>query len=195
MTVAASPSSALPQKRAADPDDILAAAQSLRWQIGDAFHEHIVEATYAEAASIADAVVTPTGERPRFDLDRTIDNIVTSRLWGFPLMILLFAVVFWITIVGANYPSQMLDALLIGTIYPALKGFADAIGMPWWLSGLLLDGVYLTTAWVIAVMLPPMAIFFPLFTLLEDAGYLPRVAFNLDNAFRRSGATASSRSA
>ena len=170
------------------PDDILAAAQSLRWQIGDAFHDKIVEATYAEAAEIADTVVTRSGETPRFDLDRAIDQIVTSRRWGFPVMILLFAVIFWITIVGANYPSQLLDAILIGWAYPGLKGIAATIGMPWWLSGLLIDGIYLTTAWVVAVMLPPMMIFFPLFTLLEDAGYLPRVSFNLDNAFRKSGA-------
>lgn len=188
MSVAATSSSQDTRHAAASPEDILATAQSLRWQIGDEFHERIVEATYADAAEIADAVVTPAGEKQRFDLDRTIDRIVTSKVWGFPLMILLFAVVFWITIVGANYPSQMLDSLLIGAIYPTLKGFAESIGTPWWLSGLLLDGIYLTTAWVIAVMLPPMAIFFPLFTLLEDAGYLPRVAFNLDSAFRRSGA-------
>ncbi len=78
--------------------------------------------------------------------------------------------------------------ILIDTIYPWLNQTAAAIGMPWWLSGLLIDGMYLATAWVIAVMLPPMAIFFPLFTLLEDFGYLPRVAFNLDNVFKKSGA-------
>ena len=76
----------------------------------------------------------------------------------------------------------------LGTIRPWLKGLAAAIGLPWWLDGFLLDGVYLATVWVIAVMLPPMAIFFPLFTLLEDLGYLPRVAFNLDNMFKKSGA-------
>jgi ferrous iron transport protein B len=82
----------------------------------------------------------------------------------------------------------MLAQLLLDTVYPFLKSVAAAIGMPWWLSGFLIDGVYLATAWVVSVMLPPMAIFFPLFTLLEDFGYLPRVAFNLDNAFRRAGA-------
>ncbi len=170
------------------PEGILAEAQALRWQLGDEFHDRIVEATYSEAAAIADTVVTPDGQKPRFDIDRTIDKIVTSRIWGFPLMIVLFAIVFWITIVGANYPSQFLNSILIGRIYPFLHTAADAIGAPAWLSGLVLDGMYLTTAWVVAVMLPPMAIFFPLFTLLEDAGYLPRVAFNLDNAFRKSGA-------
>jgi len=78
--------------------------------------------------------------------------------------------------------------LLIGTVYPLLHQLASAISLPWWLSGLLIDGIYLATAWVVSVMLPPMAIFFPLFTLLEDFGYLPRVAFNLDNIFRKSGA-------
>jgi ferrous iron transport protein B len=103
-------------------------------------------------------------------------------------MLLLFTVVFWLTISGANVPSSMLATLLLDTIHPMLKAGAAAIGLPWWLDGLLLDGIYLGTAWVISVMLPPMAIFFPLFTLLEDFGYLPRVAFNLDNIFKKSGA-------
>jgi ferrous iron transport protein B len=103
-------------------------------------------------------------------------------------MIALLAVVLWLTITVANIPSQMISSVLIGTIYPALKNAAAAIGLPWWLSGLLIDGVYLATAWVISVMLPPMAIFFPLFTLLEDFGYLPRVAFNLDRLFKKAGA-------
>jgi ferrous iron transport protein B len=96
--------------------------------------------------------------------------------------------VFWITITGSNVPSQFLFSILVGTIYPWLQGVAAAIGLPWWLSGLLIDGMYLATAWVVSVMLPPMAIFFPLFTLLEDFGYLPRVAFNLDNLFKKAGA-------
>ncbi len=104
------------------------------------------------------------------------------------MMILLFTVVFWLTISGANIPSGLLAGLLLDTIHPLLKAGAASIGLPWWLSGLLIDGVYLGTAWVVSVMLPPMAIFFPLFTLLEDFGYLPRVAFNLDNLFKKSGA-------
>jgi len=104
------------------------------------------------------------------------------------MMILLFTIVFWITIVGANYPSQFLSSILIDKAVPFLHGIADAINLPWWISGLLIDGMYLATAWVVSVMLPPMAIFFPLFTLLEDFGYLPRVAFNLDNIFHKSGA-------
>jgi ferrous iron transport protein B len=168
--------------------EILQTAENLRWEVGPDFHEHLMEGIYTEASQLADRAVTWPDEEPRFDLDRTIDRLVTSRLFGFPIMILLFALIFWITIVGANYPSQILYDLLIGTIYPLLHQGAEAIAMPWWLSGLLIDGMYLATAWVVAVMLPPMAIFFPLFTLLEDFGYLPRVSFNLDNAFRKAGA-------
>jgi ferrous iron transport protein B len=169
-------------------DELLSAAQALRWEVGSDFHEKLMESIYADAAHIADRAVARPGEKPRFDLDRTIDRLVTSRLWGFPLMILLFTLVFWITITGANIPSQMLSDLLIGRVYPWLQGTAAQIGLPWWLSGILIDGMYLATAWVVSVMLPPMAIFFPLFTLLEDFGYLPRMAFNLDNIFKKAGA-------
>ncbi|MGI8641922.1 MAG: nucleoside recognition domain-containing protein, partial [Pyrinomonadaceae bacterium] len=100
----------------------------------------------------------------------------------------MLSVVLWLTIAGANVPSAMLADFLQGTIYNALHNFADVLSAPWWLSGFLIDGVYLATAWVVSVMLPPMAIFFPLFTLLEDFGYLPRVAFNLDRLFKRAGA-------
>jgi ferrous iron transport protein B len=168
--------------------DILKTAETLRRQIGQNFHEQLVEAIYTDAAQIADRAVTYPDKAPRFDLDRTIDQIVTSRVWGFPIMILLFTAVFWITITGANIPSEWLATILIDTVYPWLQEGAAAIGLPWWLKGVLVDGMYLATAWVISVMLPPMAIFFPLFTLLEDFGYLPRIAFNLDNIFRKSGA-------
>jgi ferrous iron transport protein B len=117
-----------------------------------------------------------------------LDWLFTSRWTGFPMMIAMFVVVLWLTIVGANYPSGVLSWLLMDTVHPALKTAAATMGLPWWLDGLLLDGMYLATAWVVSVMLPPMAIFFPLFTLLEDFGYLPRVAFNLDRLFRRCGA-------
>ena len=167
---------------------VLELAEQLRWQVGDSFHQELMESIYTEAAQLANRAVTQPTDKPRFDLDRTIDRIVTSRRWGFPLMVLLFTLVFWITIAGANAPSSWLATMLIGTGQPWLKQLASSVGMPWWLNGLLIDGVYLTTAWVIAVMLPPMAIFFPMFTLLEDFGYLPRVAFNLDSIFRRSGA-------
>jgi ferrous iron transport protein B len=169
-------------------NDILASAETLRWEIGGDFHEHLTEAIYTDAARLADRAVTRPDEPPRFDLDRTIDRLVTSRTWGFPLMILLLAIVFWLTIVGANIPSSLLGTLLLDKIHPFLKELAAGIGMPWWLDGLLIDGMYLATAWVVSVMLPPMAIFFPLFTLAEDFGYLPRVAFNLDNIFKKAGA-------
>jgi ferrous iron transport protein B len=173
---------------APSPRDVLNQAAQLRWQIGGNVHEALVEAIYTDAAQIADRAVEYPDRPSRFNLDRTIDRLVTSRLWGFPMMLLLFTVVFWLTIAGANVPSGWLATLLIDMTHPLLKSGAAAIGMPWWLDGLLIDGVYLATAWVISVMLPPMAIFFPLFTLLEDFGYLPRVAFNLDNIFKKSGA-------
>jgi ferrous iron transport protein B len=171
-----------------DYQKILETAQDLRWDIGSDFHEKIMEALYTDASRIADRAVTYPDKKPRFDLDRTIDRLVTSRIWGFPLMILLLTAVFWLTISGANYPSGLIYSLLIDTVHPFLKGVSASLGVPWWLDGVLLDGAYLATAWVVSVMLPPMAIFFPLFTLLEDFGYLPRVAFNLDHIFRRAGA-------
>jgi len=174
--------------KTASPEDILKTAQSLRWEVGIDFHEHLMESIYTDAARIADRAVTRPDKKPRFDFDRTLDSILTSRVWGFPLMVLLLMIVFWLTISGANVPSSMLATLLIDTFHPFLKNMAANIGLPWWLDGLLIDGIYMATAWVISVMLPPMAIFFPLFTLLEDFGYLPRVAFNLDNMFRKAGA-------
>lgn len=117
--------------------------------------------------------------------DRKLDSILTSKTFGIPIMLFLLAIIFWLTIVGANYPSQ---ALTYGFAWLEAKLFifADMIHMPILLQQALISGVYKTLAWVVAVMLPPMAIFFPLFTLLEDFGYLPRIAFNLDSYFRRS---------
>jgi ferrous iron transport protein B len=103
-------------------------------------------------------------------------------------MFLILGVILWLTIEGANYPSALLADILLNKIHPILKSLSVSIGMPWWLDGFLIDGIYLAVAWVIAVMLPPMAIFFPMFTLLEDFGYLPRVAFNMDYLFKKSGA-------
>jgi ferrous iron transport protein B len=185
---ASSRAASFPDTEHPDTEDIFALAASLRWQVGKDFHQELMELIYTEAARLADRAVHRVGERPRFDLDRTIDRLVTSRLLGFPLMVAMLTLVFWITIAGANVPSRMLATLFLDTIHPALKTAAAAIGMPWWLDGLLIDGMYLATAWVVSVMLPPMAIFFPLFTLLEDFGYLPRVAFNLDRTFKRVGA-------
>jgi ferrous iron transport protein B len=168
--------------------ELLAAASQLRWQVGRDFHEAIVEDVFAQAGRIADSVVTRSGQKPRLDFDRALDRLVTSRKFGIPIMLALLMLVFWLTIAGANVPSRMIASLLMDTIHPLLRDSAQAGGVPWWISGLLIDGMYLATAWVVSVMLPPMAIFFPLFTLLEDFGYLPRVAFNLDNLFKRAGA-------
>lgn len=116
--------------------------------------------------------------------DRKIDKILTSRIFGIPIMIALLGLIFWITITGANYPSSLLANLLFSLEEKLTLLFTWA-GAPDWLHGLLVLGCYRTLAWVVSVMLPPMAIFFPLFTLLEDLGYLPRVAFNLDNYFKK----------
>ena len=169
-------------------DKIIDLSKDLRWKIGDDFHDSLAEGIYADASEIAKGSVSVENQNKRFRLDRKIDKIVTSRTWGFPIMFLILGVILWLTIEGANYPSAMLADLLLNNIHPILKNLASSIGMPWWLDGFLIDGVYLAVAWVIAVMLPPMAIFFPMFTLLEDFGYLPRVAFNMDELFRKSGA-------
>lgn len=169
-------------------DDILSAANSLRWDLGVNLHDTVTESIYADASAIARKTVQLPGEKKYYNWDAKLDRVVTSRWLGFPIMFILLAVVFWITVAGANVPSGLLATLLIDNIHPLLKSGADAIGFPWWLSGVLIDGAYLSLAWVVAVMLPPMAIFFPMFTLLEDFGYLPRVAFNMDNLYRKAGA-------
>ena len=170
------------------PNRVLAAAERLRWDLPADFHDKLTAELYGAAQAIAERAQIRGLRKARFDVDRGLDRLLTSRWLGFPMMLAILAAVFWITIEGANVPSSLLASLLIDTTHPVLKEFGDAIRLPWWLSGFLFDGVYLATAWVVAVMLPPMAIFFPLFTLLEDFGYLPRVAFNLDSLFRRAGA-------
>ncbi len=169
-------------------DDILLKAGNLRWEVGENLHDSLMESLYTEASRIADRVVTRSGAPGRFNWDRALDKLLTGRWTGFPIMILLLMVVFWLTIAGSNVPSSLLASLLLDTVHPVLRSLGESLSMPWWLSGFLFDGVYLATAWVVSVMLPPMAIFFPLFTLLEDFGYLPRVAFNLDHLFRKAGA-------
>lgn len=168
--------------------EIIEAANSARWDLGTRFHDNIIESIYENATRIAKKTVKQLGKNEAYSFDLKVDKIVTSRWLGFPIMFLLLALVFWLTVAGANYPSSLLASLLIDTFHPWLKNAAASIHMPWWLDGILIDGAYLSMAWVIAVMLPPMAIFFPIFTLLEDLGYLPRVAFNMDNLFRKAGA-------
>lgn len=119
--------------------------------------------------------------------DRKIDKFLTSKATGIPVMLLLLALIFWITINGANVPSDLIAGFLFG-IQDRLTEWLAAIAAPAWVNGLFVEGMYKTLAWVISVMLPPMAIFFPLFTLLEDSGYLPRIAFNMDKYFKKSGA-------
>ncbi|MEX2048324.1 MAG: ferrous iron transport protein B, partial [Gemmatimonadota bacterium] len=167
---------------------LLEAATRLRWDLPADFHDIITQHTFEMAEQVAERVQLTGLKRAGFAFDRKLDELLTSRIFGFPLMLLILAVVFWITIRGSNVPSGMLATLLVDGVHPWLKGLAAQVGVPGWIDGLLLDGIYLATAWVVAVMLPPMAIFFPLFTLLEDFGYLPRVAFNLDSLFKKAGA-------
>lgn len=171
-----------------DAKQLLQTAQSLRAEIGEDYHDKLMESIYTDAAQIADQAVTRDGQQARLNFDKTLDRLLTHRVWGFVVMGLMLMGVFWLTIAGANIPSALLSDLLLNTVYNGLHTIAAGIGLPAFLSGFLIDGVYLATAWVIAVMLPPMAIFFPLFTLLEDFGYLPRVAFNLDKLFQKAGA-------
>jgi len=167
---------------------ILSTANNLRWEIGEHFHDTLMESIYANASTIANRAVTLPTEKETLSWEKKLDRILTSRFTGFPIMFLILGVVFWLTIEGANAPSGLLASFLLDTIHPALKSLSASIGIPFWLDGVLLDGAYLAMAWVVAVMLPPMAIFFPLFTLLEDFGYLPRVSFNMDSFYKRVGA-------
>ena len=147
----------------------------------------------AASQAIAGAVVAQSEElcrdvvrrdESRADrLDRRLDRLFTSRWTGFPIMLLMLLGVFWLTIVGANYPSAVLSSWLFG-LEDILANAFTAIGIPGLVTDVLIHGGYKVMAWVVAVMLPPMAIFFPLFTLMEDFGYLPRVAFNLDRCFQ-----------
>jgi len=116
--------------------------------------------------------------------DKKIDKILTSKKFGIPIMLCFLGIIFWITIIGANYPSKMLSNFF-KFLEEKLIFVFDYFDSPFWLKSLLIDGIYQTLTWVIAVMLPPMAIFFPLFTFLEDLGYLPRIAFNLDKCFKK----------
>ncbi len=175
-------------KNSAKQNELLDLADQLRWELGDTIHDSLMQTVYEDASRIAGRAVTLPAEKPRLQWDKFLDRLLTSRWTGFPVMFLILMSVFWLTITGANIPSGWIADLLVDTLHPWLKTASLSIGFPWWLSGFLFDGMYLAAAWVISVMLPPMAIFFPLFTILEDFGYLPRVAFNLDALFRKSGA-------
>lgn len=147
------------------------------------YKDKVVAALVMNSERIAAQCVAFDAERAQ-KRDRKMDRLFTSKLTGIPIMLLLLAFIFWLTITFSNYPSGLLQEL-VSFLIDKLHLFAEWIHMPVWLSGVLIDGVFKVLGWVVAVMLPPMAIFFPLFTLLEDFGYLPRVAFNLDNGFRK----------
>ena len=151
----------------------------------NALRDRIAGGIYSSAERIAGKVVSRKGKQ--INWDQKIDDVLTSRCLGIPVMLLLLGVVLWLTVTGANYPSQILASGLF-RIEDILTGLFVQAGAPAWLHGLLVEGAYLSLAWVVSVMLPPMAIFFPLFTIMEDLGYLPRFAFNLDKFFRRAGA-------
>lgn len=146
-------------------------------KIGD----EIASALVASAEKICIGAVK--GGKDYSKLDRRIDRILTSPLTGYPVMLLMLAIIFWLTIVGANYPSELLSGALFG-LQDKLSELFMSMNAPQWLHDSLVLGVYRVLAWVVSVMLPPMAIFFPLFTLLEDSGFLPRIAYNLDKPFR-----------
>jgi len=120
--------------------------------------------------------------------NKKIDKILTSKKFGIPIMLAFLGIIFWITIVGANYPSSLLSSFF-NFLQDKLILLFNALHIPTFITELLINGMYKTVAWVVAVMLPPMAIFFPLFTFLEDIGYLPRIAFNLDNYFKKACTT------
>lgn len=147
------------------------------------FKDVIVSSIMDKAEKICKKVCTFENENYS-SRDRKIDKILTSKYLGFPIMILFLGLIFWLTIVGANYPSQILFSLF-EWIQEKLFLFVNWIGIPDWISNMLILGIYQTLTWVISVMLPPMAIFFPLFTILEDLGYLPRIAFNMDGFFKK----------
>lgn len=191
------------------PQQFLTRIDAIREQLGESVRDQIVESLYEDAQQIASRAVT-TPSQPRSHFTDRFDHVLTHPILGLPLMAVLLATVFWVTIAGANIPSAFLAGILMEpggltdwcgqylglsapgflsvSLYELLHNGFGAIHAPAWLSGFLVDGVYLGLAWVVAVMLPPMAIFFPIFTLLEDLGYLPRVAFNLDWLFKKAGA-------
>ena len=144
--------------------------------------DKITEQTYKRVEEVTAKYVRV--DKNKLDRDKKIDDIVTSKRFGIPLMILTLALILWITIVGANYPSDLLAKLLFW-VEDKLTEIFTILNAPSWLHGILVLGLFRTVAWVVSVMLPPMAIFFPLFTILEDLGYLPRVAFNLDHYFKK----------
>lgn len=162
--------------------DLKAAQISLAIENNKRTRDYIAEEIFRKIEIITENYINK--DLQKSNRDRRIDNIITSRIFGFPLMLCVLACIFWITITGANYPSKVIGDILFA-IEEKLLIWCQAVKTPDWISGMLVLGAYRTFAWVVSVMLPPMAIFFPLFTILEDLGYLPRIAFNMDHLFKR----------
>ncbi len=167
-------------------NDVLLKAEALRGNLSSGFRDEIVKSLYSEAEKISRRAVKTTSDK-RYDLDQRIDRLVTSPITGLPIMLILLGSVIWLTVSGANVVSEAIANALFA-VGDWGRSLFVSWSLPWWVTGFLWDGVYRGLAWVISVMLPPMAIFFPAFTLLEDLGYLPRVAFNLDWLFKKAGA-------
>ncbi|MGF9714023.1 ferrous iron transporter B [Paenibacillus sp. JMULE4] len=151
----------------------------------ETIREQMVSDIYANARELCQDILIYK-DRKKLMSTYHLDKILTSPIWGYPIMLAILGIVFWLTIAGANVPSSML-ATFFGWIEGYLVTGFEAINAPAWLTGLLVLGLFRGTSWVISVMLPPMAIFFPVFALLENFGYLPRVAFNMDRLFKKSG--------
>ena len=169
------------------PDEVFRSIKSIIAEsdfINDfqAIRDQITTDIYNKVEDVTESFVITNSKK--INRDRIIDNYITSKRFGIPLMILTLALIFWITISGANYPSSLLSGLFT-MIEGRLTMLFEYVNTPDWLHGVFVFGLYRTLSWVVAVMLPPMAIFFPLFTILEDLGYLPRVAFNMDHLFKK----------
>ena len=143
----------------------------------------IIESIIHKSEEVSKKVCTYENEK-YYNKQLKIDKILTSKKFGIPIMIIFLALIFWITIIGANYPSQILFKFF-GWLQVKISEGLLYINSPLWIIDMLVNGIYQTLTWVISVMLPPMAIFFPLFTFLEDLGYLPRIAFNMDGFFKK----------
>ncbi|MBQ4155410.1 MAG: ferrous iron transporter B, partial [Clostridia bacterium] len=154
--------------------------------IGEKFKDEIVSSVIKYAEIICKNIVKKRTNK-RYNFDGKIDKILTSKTFGYPIMIVGLMIILWLTISGANYPSNWLSKGLF-YIQDRFSDLLLIIGSPKWLHNILVFGVFRVVAWVVSVMLPPMAIFFPLFTLLEDCGFLPRVAYNLDKPFKKCNA-------
>lgn len=153
------------------------------WQPGR-IQDTVIAAIVQLAEEIASQAVC--GMTASDKTDRKADRLLANKRFGIPVMLLLLAGILWLTMIGANYPSSALSSMLF-SLGEHIRGFLTVCNAPDWSISILIDGMYRVLAWVISVMLPPMAVFFPLFTLLEDAGYLPRVAFLMDSHFRKAG--------